>query len=51
MQRGQEGKVFCIKNTTWNVHRLAKPCEMEGGDFFAKTRRANATKWSEDLAN
>ncbi len=37
MQRGQEGKVFCTKNTTRSEPILAQPGETKGGDFFAKT--------------
>jgi len=51
MQRGQEGKVYCIKNTTRNEQKLAKQMRYEGWRFFAKTRRANETKWNADLAD
>lgn len=51
MLRGQEDKVFCIKNTTRNEPIFAQPGEMKGGDFFAKTQRANGVKRSEDLGD
>ena len=37
MKRGQEGKVFCTKNTTLSEPILAQPGDTKGGDFFAKT--------------